>query len=79
MKSVGEVMAVARCFEEAFQKALRMTDESVDGFCPLREPASDEVRKSLTHCKQVITRRQLVLIPLLYISTFHVSFSSEIF
>lgn len=43
MKSVGEVMAVGRSFEEAFQKALRMTDESVDGFCPCREPPSDEV------------------------------------
>ena len=43
MKSVGEVMAVARGFEEAFQKALRMTDESVDGFCPERQPATDEV------------------------------------
>ncbi|XP_067950239.1 multifunctional protein CAD-like isoform X2 [Watersipora subatra] len=42
MKSVGEVMAIARSFEEAFQKALRMTDESVDGFCPNRLPASDE-------------------------------------
>ena len=44
MKSVGEVMAVARCFEEAFQKALRMTDESVDGFCTNKVPASDEVK-----------------------------------
>lgn len=43
MKSVGEVMAVARSFEEAFQKAMRMTDEGVDGFCPERLPASDEV------------------------------------
>jgi len=33
MKSVGEVMAVARGFEEAFQKALRMTEESIPGFC----------------------------------------------
>lgn len=43
MKSVGEVMAVARGFEEAFQKAMRMTDESVDGFCPEKEPANDHV------------------------------------
>ena len=34
MKSVGEVMAVGRCFEEAFQKALRMVDENVQGFDP---------------------------------------------
>ena len=34
MKSVGEVMAIGRTFEEAFQKALRMVDESVLGFDP---------------------------------------------
>ncbi|CAL1543202.1 unnamed protein product [Lymnaea stagnalis] len=34
MKSVGEVMAIGRNFEEAFQKALRMVDESVRGFDP---------------------------------------------
>lgn len=32
MKSVGEVMAIGRCFEEAFQKALRMVSDSVNGF-----------------------------------------------
>ncbi|GFO18784.1 carbamoyl-phosphate synthetase 2, partial [Plakobranchus ocellatus] len=32
MKSVGEVMAIGRKFEEAFQKALRMMHESVKGF-----------------------------------------------
>ena len=31
MKSVGEVMAIGRTFEEAMQKALRMVDESVLG------------------------------------------------
>ncbi len=31
MKSVGEVMAVGRRFEEALQKAMRMVDESVVG------------------------------------------------
>ena len=35
MKSVGEVMAISRSFEEAFQKALRMADDSVHGFEPL--------------------------------------------
>ena len=34
MKSVGEVMAVGRTFEESLQKALRMTDGSVKGFSP---------------------------------------------
>lgn len=32
MKSIGEVMAIGRCFEEAFQKALRMVGDSVTGF-----------------------------------------------
>ncbi|KAG8432613.1 hypothetical protein GDO86_017020 [Hymenochirus boettgeri] len=32
MKSVGEVMAIGRNFEESFQKALRMCHPSVDGF-----------------------------------------------
>ena len=31
MKSVGEVMAIGRSFEETFQKALRMVDPSMDG------------------------------------------------
>mmetsp|Transcript_2240 Transcript_2240/g.4104 ORF Transcript_2240/g.4104 Transcript_2240/m.4104 type:complete len:1488 (-) Transcript_2240:376-4839(-) len=32
MKSVGEVMAIGRTFEETFQKAFRMVDGAVDGF-----------------------------------------------
>merc|ERR1719172_37461 len=32
MKSVGEVMAIGRTFEETIQKALRMVDESCSGF-----------------------------------------------
>ena len=32
MKSVGEVMAIGRTFEESLQKALRMVDPSVNGF-----------------------------------------------
>ena len=43
MKSVGEVMAVGRRFEEALQKALRMVDESVAGLDPHIIEASDEV------------------------------------
>ena len=38
MKSVGEVMSVGRSFEEALQKALRMTGTGVPGLCA--EPAS---------------------------------------
>lgn len=43
MKSVGEVMAIGRKFEETFQKALRMTDEDVLGFDPNTKEANDEV------------------------------------
>lgn len=32
MKSIGEVMAIGRSFEEAFQKALRMVGDSATGF-----------------------------------------------
>ena len=32
MKSVGEVMAIGRTFEETIQKALRMVDEACKGF-----------------------------------------------
>nr|MBE5724585.1 rudimentary [Cucujiformia] len=46
MKSVGEVMAVGRKFEEAFQKALRMVDENVSGFDPhIREVKDDELEQ----------------------------------
>ena len=43
MKSVGEVMAVGRKFEEAIQKALRMVDEHVQGFNPSINGACDKV------------------------------------
>jgi carbamoyl-phosphate synthase large subunit len=36
MKSVGEVMAIGRSFEEAFQKAIRMLDIGVSGFTRLK-------------------------------------------
>mmetsp|Transcript_9126 Transcript_9126/g.22385 ORF Transcript_9126/g.22385 Transcript_9126/m.22385 type:complete len:1521 (+) Transcript_9126:246-4808(+) len=37
MKSVGEVMAIGRTFEESFQKALRMVEPSLNGFEPRGE------------------------------------------
>jgi len=43
MKSVGEVMAIGRKFEETFQKALRMTDENILGFDPNSKPVNDKV------------------------------------
>uniref|UniRef100_A0A8D2ZWK5 carbamoyl-phosphate synthase (ammonia) n=1 Tax=Scophthalmus maximus TaxID=52904 RepID=A0A8D2ZWK5_SCOMX len=41
MKSVGEVMAIGRSFEEAFQKALRMVDENCVGFDHTIKPVSE--------------------------------------
>ncbi len=38
MKSVGEVMAVGRCFEESFQKAIRMLEIGNDGLVANRNP-----------------------------------------
>lgn len=43
MKSVGEVMAIGRNFEEAFQKALRMVDDQVHGFDPYVKKVDEEV------------------------------------
>ncbi|KAL6052414.1 hypothetical protein STEG23_015801, partial [Scotinomys teguina] len=53
MKSVGEVMAIGRTFEESFQKALRMCHPSVDGFTPRLPmnkewPANLDLRKELS-------------------------------
>ena len=42
MKSVGEVMAIGRKFEEAFQKAIRMVEEAIVGFDPDLKPVSDD-------------------------------------
>ena len=43
MKSVGEVMAIGRKFEEALQKAVRtVMESSVDGFQPGVVPTSDD-------------------------------------
>lgn len=46
MKSVGEVMAVGRRFEEALQKALRMVNENVNGLDPDRIEILEEVSSS---------------------------------
>lgn len=37
MKSVGEVMAIGRSFEEAIQKGLRMIGQGMHGFCENKE------------------------------------------
>ncbi len=47
MKSVGEVMGIGRSFEEAFQKALRMVNDNIDGFSPIAfgQQPTDEVNQ----------------------------------
>uniref|UniRef100_A0AAQ6ITG1 Carbamoyl-phosphate synthetase 2, aspartate transcarbamylase, and dihydroorotase n=1 Tax=Anabas testudineus TaxID=64144 RepID=A0AAQ6ITG1_ANATE len=44
MKSVGEVMAIGRSFEEAFQKALRMVDENCVAYLILPLSAVQELQ-----------------------------------
>jgi carbamoyl-phosphate synthase (ammonia) len=49
MKSVGEVMAIGRTFEESFQKAMRMVDPSIDGFTPRGDwTDQDKLLKEIT-------------------------------
>ncbi|XP_075220922.1 carbamoyl-phosphate synthetase 2, aspartate transcarbamylase, and dihydroorotase rudimentary isoform X1 [Lycorma delicatula] len=54
MKSIGEVMAVGRKFEEAFQKAMRMVDENFLGFDPLVKPVSDEELEKPTDKRMLV-------------------------
>ncbi|MEJ2115633.1 MAG: carbamoyl-phosphate synthase large subunit, partial [Gammaproteobacteria bacterium] len=42
MKSVGEVMAIGRTFQESFQKALRGLEVGVDGLDPMHEEYDEE-------------------------------------
>jgi len=47
MKSVGEVMAIGRTFEEALQKAVRMVDVGADGMSGRREPETEQLEAEL--------------------------------
>lgn len=47
MKSVGEVMAIGRTFEEAIQKGLRMIRQNRHGFTGSREKSVDDLDKEL--------------------------------
>ncbi len=50
MKSVGEVMAIGRTFQESLQKALRGLETGLDGLTPrLAQPLTDEARDKLTY------------------------------
>jgi len=48
MKSVGEVMAIARTFEEAFQKAIRMLDIGLNGFSGNELNAAEGIETDLS-------------------------------
>ena len=48
MKSVGEVMAIGRTFEEAIQKGLRMIRQARHGFVGSREDEVDDLNAALT-------------------------------
>jgi carbamoyl-phosphate synthase large subunit len=47
MKSVGEIMAIGRTFEEVIQKGLRMVGQGMHGFVGNQELKSLDVRKEL--------------------------------
>ncbi len=47
MKSVGEIMAIGRKFEEALQKGLRMLEIGFDGLVLNRAPETEDLRKEL--------------------------------
>ena len=47
MKSVGEVMAIGRTFEEALQKGLRMIGQGMHGFVENHEIKIKDIKKSL--------------------------------
>ena len=48
MKSVGEVMAIGRTFEEAFQKGLRMIQQGMHGFVGNKELETKDLDKDLS-------------------------------
>ena len=47
MKSVGEVMAIGRTFEEAIQKSLRMIGQGMHGFIENKELVIEDIDKAL--------------------------------
>ncbi|MFK8018408.1 MAG: carbamoyl-phosphate synthase large subunit [Pseudomonadales bacterium] len=47
MKSVGEVMAIGRTFQESIQKALRGLEVGASGFDPILDLGADDIRSNL--------------------------------
>lgn len=60
MKSVGEVMAIGRSFEEVLQKALRMLNVGADGFTAQRN-GNFTIADHLKEIKEPTTRRIFAL------------------
>ncbi len=48
MKSVGEIMAIGRSFEEAIQKGLRMIGQGMHGFTANKESIIEDIETELT-------------------------------
>ncbi len=53
MKSVGEVMAIGRTFQESMQKALRGLETGMDGFDPMLDTDRNDWKEQLRHNLQV--------------------------
>ncbi len=49
MKSVGEVMAIGRTFQESLQKALRGLETGKDGLNSITDLAADDLKSTLRH------------------------------
>ena len=51
MKSIGEVMAIGRCFEEALQKAVRMLDNGREGLLESKQTLEgrEKIAQALSH------------------------------
>lgn len=61
MKSVGEVMAIGRTFEEAIQKGLRMIGQGMHGFVENKELVISDIDKALREPtdKRILLSRRL--------------------
>ena len=53
MKSVGEVMAIGRTFEEAMQKGLRMIGQGMHGFVENKVLRLDDIKDALYHATDI--------------------------
>ncbi|MCW8878999.1 MAG: carbamoyl-phosphate synthase large subunit, partial [Kangiellaceae bacterium] len=53
MKSVGEVMAIGRTYQESMQKALRGLETGADGFDPILDTERGDWKEQLRHNLQV--------------------------